>query len=125
MSSWIIIYLCLFGAISAGGVWDDYRNQRQAWVLGCAIVSNLTVAYLFVAFWQPTLRIPLSFVAPLAFAASMCWEMFQVFEDIRTLRADPKLNEMKQPAIAIFIAVALLVICLPAFIVAGISAFKA
>jgi hypothetical protein len=124
MSLWIIIYLGLFGVLSVGGLWDDYRDRRPTWFLACAVASNLTVVYLFVAFWQPSLRSPLGLAAPVAFIASMCWEIFQAVEDIRGLRADPELSETQQRVIATITAIALPVICLPAFIVAGISAFR-
>jgi hypothetical protein len=66
----------------------------------------------------------LGLVAPLAFVASMCWELFQAVEDIRALRSDPELSEREQRVIAGVTAIALPVICLPAFVVAGISAFR-
>jgi hypothetical protein len=124
MSWWIIGYLGLFGVLSAGGLWDDYRDRRPAWFLACAVLSNLTVIYLFVAFWQPSLRLSLGLVAPVAFVASMCWELFQAVEDIRALRADPELSETERGVVATMTAVALPLVCLPAFIVAGISAFS-
>jgi hypothetical protein len=125
MTWWIIIYLGLFGMLSAGGLWDDYRDGRPAWFLGCAVVSNVIVIYLFVAFWQPSLRAPFGTLAPVAFVASMCWELFQAVEDIRGLRSDPELSERQQRVVASITAIALPIICLPAFIVAGISAFRA
>jgi hypothetical protein len=124
MSWWIITYLGLFGILSAGGLWDDYNERRPAWFLACAVASNLTVIYLFLAFWQPSLRSSLGLAAPAAFIASMCWELFQVIEDFRGLRADPKLTETQQRVVATVTAVALSLICLPAFIMAGISAFR-
>jgi hypothetical protein len=123
MSWWIISYLGLFGLLSAGGVWDDYRDRRPASFLACAGLFNLTVIYLFVAFWQPSLRLALGLVAPAAFIASMCWELFQAVEDIRGLRADPELSETQRRVVATITAVALPLVCLPAFVVAGISAF--
>ena len=124
MSWWIIIYLGLFGVLSAGGLWDDYCDRRPAWFLACAVASNLTVIYLFVAFWQPSLRSHLGLVAPVAFIASMCWEFYQAVEDIRGLCADPELSETQQRVVATITAVALPVVCLPAFVIAGISAFR-
>ena len=56
MSWWAIVYLVLFGVLAAAGLWDDFRDRRPAWFLGCAAVSNLTIIFLFVAFWQPSLR---------------------------------------------------------------------
>lgn len=63
-------------------------------------------------------------MAPVAFIASMCWELFQAVEDIRGIRADPELSETQQRVVATISAIALSMICLPAFIVAGISAFR-
>jgi len=118
------MYLGLFGVLSAGGLWDDYRDRRPAWFLACAVASNLTVVYLLVTFWQPSLRSPLGLAAPVAFIASMCWELFQAIEDVRALRTDPELSETPQRMVATITAIALPTICLPAFIVAGISAFR-
>ena len=124
MSWWTIIYLGLFGVLAAAGLWDDVRDRRSAWFLGCAVISNLTVIYLFVTFWHPSLRAPLGLIAPLAFVGSMCWELFQAVEDIRALRLDPELSEREQRVTASVAAISLPVICLPAFVVAGISAFR-
>ncbi|MEZ6065614.1 MAG: hypothetical protein R3B90_07850 [Planctomycetaceae bacterium] len=123
MAWWTIGYLVLFGLLAVAGLWDDARNRRPAWFLGCAVVSNVTVIYLFVAFWQPSLRVPLGWAAPVLFVASMCWELFQSFEDLRGLRVDPQVSETQQRAMATITAGVLLMVCLPAFIVAGISAF--
>ena len=124
MSWWTIIYLGLFGVLAAAGLWDDVRDRRPAWFLGCAVISNLTVIYLFVTFWHQSLRAPLGLIAPLAFVGSMCWELFQAVEDIRALRLDPELSEREQRVTASIAAISLPVICLPAFVVAGISAFR-
>ena len=124
MSWWIIIYLGLFTTLSAGGFWDDFCNRRPVWFLGCTVASNLTVIYLFVAFWCPSLRIFLGNVAPIIFVASMFWELFQVVEDIHGLQPDPEISKKWRRVIYVFAALALPVICLPAFIIAGISAFK-
>jgi hypothetical protein len=124
MSWWSIIYLVLFAVLAAAGLWDDFCDGRPAWFLGCAMVSNLTVVYLFLAFWQPPLRALLGIAAPVAFVASTCWELFQAVEDIRGLRSDTELSESQQRVVANITAIALPVICLPAFIVAGISAFR-
>lgn len=125
MTWWIAIYLGLFAVLSAGGLWDDYRDRRPPWVLVCAAGSNLTLVYLFVAFWQASLRTPLGSVAPLAYVAAMWWELFQAVRDIRRLRADSELSETQRQRFAIAIAFTLLAFCLPVFILAGVSAFKA
>ena len=124
MSWWVLSYLALFGVLAVAGFWDDFRDRRPAWFLACVFASNVTIVFLFVAFWQPSLRSPLGLAAPVAFVASMCWEVFQAVEDLRALRADPELSRTQQRVVATITAVALPVICLPAFIVAGISAFR-
>jgi len=124
MPLWSIIYLGVFGVLAAAGLWDDIRDRRPPWFLGCVVVSNLTVLYLFAAYWQPSLRTPLGVLAPVAFGASMCWELLQAVQDIRAIGADPELSQTGQRVIARITAIALAVICLPAFIAAGISAFR-
>ena len=124
MPWWSIIYLGFFGLLAAAGLWSDYREGRAAWFLACALFSNLTIIYLFVAFSEPSLRSRLGSVAPVVFVAAMCWELFQAVEDIRGLRSDTELAESQRRVIATLTAVGLSLICLPAFVVAGISAFR-
>jgi len=124
MSWWIIVYFWLFILLSAAGLWDDYCDRRPVWSLVCALLANLTVAYLFVTFWHTSLRSPVGIVAPTAFVASMCWEAYQAITEILGLPADPELTAKQQSALAALTALALLVICVPAFIVAGINAFR-
>jgi len=121
MSWWITFYFVVFCLLSIAGICDDYRDRRPSWFLGCAIVANLIVAYLFVAYWQPTLRASLGSIASVAFVAAMCWELFQGAEDIRALYADPEVSH----AVTVVTALAYPLICLPAFIVAGLTAFRA
>ena len=125
MPWWILVYLGVFVLLSAGGLWADVRDRRPVWFLACAFVSNLTVIYLFLAFWQPSLCSSLGLVAPVAFLAAMGWELFQAREDLRDIREDPELSETQRRVVARITAVALSLICLPAFILAGISAFRA
>jgi hypothetical protein len=101
MSLWTVIYLALFGAVAAAGLWDDVRDRRPTWFLGCVVISK-----------------------PLAFVASMCWELFQAVVDIRVLRSDAEPSEGDQRLIASIAAIALAAVCLPAFVIAGMSAFR-
>lgn len=54
----------------------------------------------------------------------MCWELFQAVEDLRELPSDPDLSESERRFVTIFTAITFPVMCLPAFIIAGISAFR-
>lgn len=124
MSWWIIVYIGLFILLSAAGLWGDYCDRRPAWFLVCAFLANVIVVYLFITFWHTSLRIPLGVVAPIAFIASMCWEAFQAIEEILDLPADPELTVKQQRTVAALTTVALIILCVPVFIVAGISAFR-
>ncbi len=124
MTWWTLLYLGFFAALALAGLWSDYRDRRSAWFLGAAVLSNLTVVYLFVAYWHPALRTPLGLVAPVAFLAAMGWELFQAVEDIRGIRSDPELTERGQRVVAAIVAVVLPVLCLPAFVVAGMAALR-
>jgi hypothetical protein len=119
MPWWAVLYFFMFCLLSVAGIWDDCRDKRPVWFLGCAIVSNVIIAYLFVAYWQPTMRVPLSSIASVAFLAAICWELFQAAEDIRALRTATEFSS----TLTVITAITYPVICLPAFIVAGISAF--
>jgi hypothetical protein len=124
MTWWIIIYLGVVVVISGAGIWDDIRDGRPAWFLACAVVSNLVLIGLFVAFWLPWLRAPLGLVAPVAYIASMLWELFQAVEDLRGLRASRQLAEAHKQVIGVIVTLLLLMFILPVYIVAGISAFR-
>lgn len=120
MPWWILVYFIMFCVLSVAGIWDDCRDRRPAWFLGCAIVSNVIIAYLFVAYWQPTMRSALGSIASAAFVAAMCWELFQATEDIRALQTAPEFSR----AVTVVTAITYPVICSPAFIVAGLTAFR-
>ena len=124
MTWWIILYLVLYAVLALAGLWEDYHDNRPAWFFGLAVLSNVTIVYLFVAFWYPALRIRLGIVAPAAFVASICWEVFQAVEDIRALATDPELSETQQRVVAAITAVTLTALCMPAFVIAGIAAFR-
>ena len=124
MTWWFILYLVLYAALAVAGLWDDYCDHRPAWFFGLAVLSNVTIVYLFVAFWYPVLRTPLGIVAPTAFVAAICWEVFQAVEDIRGLAPDSELTETQQRVVAAITTVTLPILCVPAFVVAGITAFR-
>jgi hypothetical protein len=124
MSWWIVVYLGLFGVLAVAGLWDDYCDRRPAWFLGCAVISNLTIICLFVAFWNPPLHSILGGIAPVLFIASTCWELFQAVEDLRNQRADPQLSKSQERLAGIVTALVLPLISLPAIVVAGIDAFS-
>ena len=120
MPWWVILYFGIFCLLGLAGIWDDYRDQRPGWFLGCAVISNLIVAYLFVAYWQPALLAPLGSIGSGGFVAAMGWELFQAVEDSRALNTASEFP--RKVAIATVIVGPL--ICLPAFIIAGVSAFR-
>jgi hypothetical protein len=72
-----------------------------------------------------SLRAPSGTVAPAAFLAATAWEAFQAVEDLRRLRADPELAGGEPSLLATAATIGLVVLCLPAFVVAGHSAFGA
>lgn len=123
MPWWAILYLVCFAALSVAGVWGDCRERRPAWFLACAILSNLALVYFFVAYWRPVLRVSFWHAAPVIYLASVLWEVFSMVDDVRSLRGEPSMVEWERRIVPVVTAVATAVICLPAFIVAGISAF--
>lgn len=125
MPWWVTLYFALFGLLALAGIWDDYSDRRPVWFLCCAVLSNLVIVFLFIAFWYPLLSNSLGFAAPVVFLGSVGWEVYEAVRDIRALRSDPELSESQQRFVATLTAVAIPVICLPAFIVAGITAFRA
>jgi hypothetical protein len=124
MPWWVTLYFALFGLLALAGIWDDYSNRRPVLFLCCVIFSNLVIVFLFAAFWYPLLSNSLGFAAPMVFLGSMGWEMCEAVKDIRALRSDPEISESQQRFVATVTAVAIPVICLPAFIVSGIAAFR-
>ena len=120
MTWWSISYLSLFVILAVAGLVSDFRDKRPFWFLVLAIASNATVIYLFVAFWSHSLRLALGVVAPLLFVAALCWEVFRLVTDIREIRNDTETtaNELRT------IVGIILAVLLPAFIVAGMSAFR-
>lgn len=122
MPWWAILYLVCFTALGVAEVWGDCRDRRPEWFLACAIFSNLAVVYLFVAFWQPFLRVPLWHGAPVIYLAAVFWEFSSIVDDVRSLHGDPNMRETQRRIVPVVTATMTMAICLPAFVVAGISA---
>ena len=124
MNWWIITYFALFGMISLGGLWDDWCHNKPPWFLICSLFSTVVVGLLFAGFWYSGCHAILSCLAIPLFIAAAVWEVFQGVDDIRSLTRDPELSE-KEDSLANAAGVILAtVLVLPAFVVAGISAFE-
>jgi hypothetical protein len=124
MRWWTLTYLVLFGLLSVGGLWDDYRKRRPVLFLGCAALSNLVVGYLLLAFWYPSLRAVFGFVTPVMFIAAVGWEVFEFAEDVRAFRNDSSLSASDKRIVAAIGILATPMLCLPAFMLSGIVAFR-
>jgi hypothetical protein len=124
MPWWAILYLVVFAGLCVAAVWDDDREGRSTQFLLCSVLSHSIIVYLFIAFWRPALIGHLGIVLSVAFVLAIGWQIFQMIVDIRTLRQDPDLSAGERQFIPP-IAVALVwLIDLPAFVVAGLAAFR-
>lgn len=124
MNCWIIVYFVLFGVLSLAGLWDDWFRRKPKWFLLCSLFANIIVGLLIAGFWYSGCRAIFSFFAVPLFVAAALWEVFQAVDDIRSDTRDPAMTE-KEDTLGKVIGV-LLALCLilPAFVVAGISAFR-
>jgi hypothetical protein len=124
MSFWIIAYFALFGVFSLIGLWDDWSRRKPRWFLICSLFANIVVGLLFAGFWYSDCRAIFGFVAAPLFVATALWEVFQAVNDIRSEKRDQKLTEKEETLAKVVGVILAFCISLPAFIVAGISAFR-
>lgn len=119
MTWWIQLYLVLYVIFSIAGLWDDYRSKRQIRFFIGAGFSNSIVVFLFVCYWHASGLSGMGGIAQVAFVGAMGWELFQAIQDIKAEKEDSgSLGDViLGPALAAEIS-------LPAYIVAGISAFR-
>src|SRR5688572_274902 len=123
MTLWTALYFGLFLVVAASGLFHAYRDETPRLHLIACALSDLTISYLFLAFWYPALRPPFTVAAP-AFVAAVFWSIFDIVEDIRTLPLDPNLSETRLRAMGALTLITLLLVNGPAFAIAGISAFR-
>ena len=124
MPALIIVYLLLFLVLSIGGWWDDFQEHRPVWHLVSDVVSTAVITVLFVSRWHASFRPPWPAVAQIAFVAATAWEAFQFVTDLRNIQRDPDFSRRENFAFAAVSVVVVSALLLPAFIVAGIAAFK-
>jgi len=123
MAWWAILYTTVYCLLAMAGFWSDYEGRKAKWFLGCAISSNLVIAYLYIAYWYPTFRVDFGPVVPTLFVAALCWEIFQLADDMRTSQPDPELSAAAHRGVAIVTTLCIAGICFPAYAIAGIVAF--
>jgi hypothetical protein len=116
MSWWVILYLVAFGLLAVAGLSNDFYERKPAWFLACAAGANVAVAYFIIAYWNHSLLIPLGKTAPIVFVASMCWEIWQGIDDLRTIIPNTSFAGIAGSVLLY------LVVSVPAFIVAGLAA---
>ena len=124
MPYWVIAYLIVFGVVAAAGIWDDWRTKRPSWFLACAVTANVTVAWLFTTYWHSALHPSGRFIAPVAYLLAMTWELYQAIDDTLDANSDPSISRTQRRTEAAVTLVILAVTCVPAYVVAGISAFR-
>lgn len=123
MTLWTALYFGLFLVVAASGLFLGYRDKTpRLYLIACAL-SDLTISYLFLAFWYPALRPPFTIAAP-AFVTALCWSIFDIVEDIRTLPLNPNHSEARLRVTGALTLVTLLLVNGPAFAIAGITAFR-
>ena len=123
MNLWIGLYFGLFLAVTASGLVNGFQDHTPRLHLAACAVSDVTISYLFLAFWYPALRPPFIIAAP-AFIAALCWSIFDIVEDIRTLPLNRNLSEARLRVMGALTLVTLLLVNGPAFAIAGITAFR-
>lgn len=103
------------------GVFDDRREGRPRWFLALAGLSNAVIILIFLSYWNRAWLGALALFAETLFIAAMVWECYQVALDLRAAKlpsGDDGGHATNFLGILLFA-----VIFLPAFVIAGISAF--
>ena len=120
MPWWAIIYLVLFIIFIVGAVYVSFREGEPRLLLVFDSFTGIVFAYLVTAFWLHPLREVLGWFAPVAFAIAIGWEIADTPRELRKIHSDPELSDMEKrlaPVIGIGI-------CIPAYVLAGMTAFR-
>lgn len=124
MKIWIQLYLAVFIVFSIAGILDDFRERRPSWFLAFAGLSNIIIVILFIAYWNRSWLDGVGTLAQVLFITAMAWEGYQAVLDFRATGAESNSEEEGGRAALIIGILLFSVLCLPAFVVAGISAFR-
>lgn len=120
MPWWALIYLILFVAVVAVATREDIRDGERVRFIIFDSVAAVIFAYLLAAFWVHQLREAVGWFAPIAFILAIGWEIADMPRGLRQVRGDSELTEMEKR----FLLVGGFIFCLPAYVIAGISAFR-
>lgn len=119
MTWWIQLYLLLFVALLIAGLWDDCRSGRPLWSLWLAGLSCVVVVDLFVGRWQGSLIPEGTQLGKALYLMAVGWQLHEARLDLRQAGDDPDLTR----GTIVLGTILSILFCLPAFVVAGISAF--
>ena len=121
MPWWSVIYLVLFLLAVAAGTWLEKRDRdERRLVLALDSVSAIICAYLFAAYWVSGFRQALGASAPVLFVLAAAWQVYETPRGIKKHLADPELSSQEKSWL-LPVSVAFF---LPAYVVAGVAAFR-
>lgn len=126
MNGWVVFYLMIYVGLGVAGLWIDFRENRPAWFLAAAVLSDTVIVYLFSSFYYPALRVRLDPYEPavqILYVAALAWQAFQFQDEFRNPDPDPELSEDQRNRMAHIGLVGATALCLPAFVGAGFAAF--
>jgi len=121
MPWWSIIYLFLFVAGIAVGMFQQFReHSERPVVLVLDAVTLIVCGYLFVSFWIVSWREQIGIVALPVYIATVGWQAWTFPQALRKAVADPTFPNQIKPWL--FVGLGLFIA--PAVIVAGIATFR-
>lgn len=124
MNIWIQLYLAVFVVLSIAGILDDYRDRRPFWFLALSVLSNIIIVLLFIAYWNSSLLDGAGILSQVLFIAAIGWEAYQAVLDSHATEEQANSETEGGRSTIILGTLLFLALSLPAFVVAGISAFR-
>ncbi len=123
MEWWQAVYFGIYLILAIAGIWNDFSEGRPAFFLGAAFLSNFIILYLCIIYWYPSVDFTIGYLAPVALAAAIGWEIYQVYLDLLSPESSEEESSLSRKEKQV-IACAMILFYLPAFFVAGKSAFQ-
>jgi hypothetical protein len=120
MPWWALVYLVVFASIFVVSMYSAYRDGEKVWIFLSDCAAGVVLIYLFAGFWLLSLSEAVGAFAPFLFLLAMGWEIASTPHDLKEIIADTSSSKTDKICGVTFA----IVWALPAYIVAGMSAFK-
>ena len=120
MPWWVIVYLLVVLLLFAAGAYLSARDREPFGKLIMDGIAIITLSFLFVGYWIPSLIQSAGIAPPIAYVGAMGWELLDSPREWRSIFRDQDVSAFEK----IWMTAVAIISLIPVYVVAGLAAFR-